>query len=147
MLHRSAVSANLLKIRPLIITGIILLLPLLRTETCQENSKKHNRLNHQKKIHRVSYLKEVLKPNRKSITPSMPLFNLITKKTVAHKDKWHIGVSALRKLTERGDSVIKRVLQPESHRNSNSTMLFITSVPVTTPKVKTYPSIHEIIDL
>ncbi|NJL51803.1 MAG: hypothetical protein HC930_05460 [Hydrococcus sp. SU_1_0] len=27
----------------------------------------------------------------------------------AHQDKWYIGVSALRKITERGDSVIKRV--------------------------------------
>jgi hypothetical protein len=65
---------------------------------------------------------------------------------VSHLDKWHIGVSALRKLTERGDSVIQRVLQPrateiEQHHAQHQIG------PRHNSKGKTNPSINEIISL
>ena len=65
---------------------------------------------------------------------------------IAHKDKWHIGVSALRKLTQRGDSVIKRVLEPrtaeiEQHHARHQIGLRHNS------KGKDYPSIDKIISL
>ena len=65
---------------------------------------------------------------------------------ISHKDKWHIGVSALRKLTRRGDSVIKRVLEPrtaeiQQHHAVHQIGLRHNS------KGRDYPSIDEIISL
>lgn len=65
---------------------------------------------------------------------------------LAHKDKWQIGVSALRKLTQRGDSVTKRVLESrateiEQHHAQHQIGKRHNS------KGKTYPSIDELISL
>lgn len=65
---------------------------------------------------------------------------------LAHNDKWHIGVGALRKLTQRGDTVVKRVLdqraeQIQQHHAQHQIGMRHNS------KGKDYPSIHEIISL
>lgn len=65
---------------------------------------------------------------------------------LAHNDKWHIGIAALRKLTERGDSVVKRVLESrateiQQHHAQHQI------APRHNSKGKTYPSINEIISL
>ena len=65
---------------------------------------------------------------------------------LAHNDKWRIGVAALRKLTQRGDTVTKRVLesradQIEQHHAQHQIGLRHNS------KGKTYPSIDEVISL
>ncbi|MBW4532562.1 MAG: telomere resolvase [Pleurocapsa minor HA4230-MV1] len=65
---------------------------------------------------------------------------------VSHQDKWHIGVSALRKLTERGDSVIQRVLQPRKTEIEQHHAVHQIG-PRHNSKGKTYPSIDEIISL
>jgi hypothetical protein len=65
---------------------------------------------------------------------------------VSHLDKWHIGVSALRKLTERGDSVIQRVLQPRATEIEQHHAVHQIG-PRHNSKGKTNPSINEIISL
>ena len=65
---------------------------------------------------------------------------------LAHKDKWHIGVSALRKLTQRGDTVTKRALDSradeiQQHHARHQIGKHHNS------KGKTYPSIDEVISL
>ncbi|NJO99149.1 MAG: hypothetical protein HC764_26775, partial [Pleurocapsa sp. CRU_1_2] len=65
---------------------------------------------------------------------------------LAHNDKWHIGIAALRKLTQRGDSVAKRVLESrateiQQHHAQHQI------APRHNSKGKTYPSIDEIISL
>ena len=65
---------------------------------------------------------------------------------LAHKYKWRIGISSLRKLTERGDSVTKRVLDSrateiEQHHAKHQIGQHHNS------KGKTYPSIDEVISL
>lgn len=64
----------------------------------------------------------------------------------SHKEKWRIGVSAIRKITERGDSVSKRVLEQradeiEQHHAQHQIGQRHNS------KGKDYPSINEFISL
>ena len=65
---------------------------------------------------------------------------------LAHNDKWHIGVGALRRLTQRGDTVIQRVIESrateiQQHHAQHKIGSRHNS------KGKDYPSIHEIIAL
>ena len=61
-----------------------------------------------------------------------------------HKDKWHIGISALRKLTDRGDSVVKRVLESRTDEIQQHHEIHQIGSRHNS-KGKDYPSIHEII--
>jgi hypothetical protein len=63
-----------------------------------------------------------------------------------HHDKWHIGVGALRKLTQRGDTVAQRVLQQRADQIQQHHAQHQIS-PRHNSKGKTYPSIHEVISL
>ena len=63
-----------------------------------------------------------------------------------HKDKWHIGVSALRRITERGDSVIKRVLDTRATEIQQHHAVHQIGSRHNS-KGKDYPSINEIISL
>ena len=63
-----------------------------------------------------------------------------------HKDKWHIGISALRKLTDRGDSVVKRVVESRTDEIQQHHSLHQIG-PRHNSKGKDYPSILEIISL
>ena len=61
-------------------------------------------------------------------------------------DKWRIGISALRKLTQRGDSVTKKVLEQRADQIKQHHAQHQLS-PRHNSKGNTYPSIDEVISL
>jgi hypothetical protein len=63
-----------------------------------------------------------------------------------HNDKWHIGVGALRKLTHRGDTLAKRVLQQRADQIQQHHAQHQIA-PRHNSKGKSYPSIHQVISL
>ena len=72
------------------------------------------------------------------------IINFNNTEDISHKDKWHIGVSALRKLTDRGDSVVKRVLESRTDEIQQHHALHQIGQRHNS-KGKDYPSINEII--
>ena len=68
------------------------------------------------------------------------------RKDVPIKDKWHIGVGSLRKLTERGDSVIKRVIESRKEEIQQHNSKYKLG-KWHNARGKDYPSIGEVIQL